>query len=96
MNMNIKLKDVLTENTIKIKTDIFKHWDLPSSNLHNKETIIWLNKTLKKYGFKYKGKTPGSYPSDYWYYSGKQYGTGYYRLTGNVQRDYIEMEEINI
>jgi len=93
--MNIKLKDLLAENTIKIKADTSSYQNLPSRNLHNKESIDTISKILEKYGFKYKGKT-GGYPTDHWVYTGKKYNVGYYRLTGDVQRDYIEMEEINI
>ena len=79
-------------DTIKIQTDVPFHLGI---NLHNESDIKKIDGILQKYGFKFKGKTPGKYWSWHWYYGGKEYPRGDYRLTGDIQRNYIEMEEFS-
>lgn len=79
--------------TIKIKADVPFYQEI---NLYNESDVKKIDGILKNYGFKFKGKTEGKYWSWHWYYGGTEYPRGYYRLTGDIQNNYIEMEKIQL
>ena len=89
----INLKQLIREKygdkiQVKVNTSTYMNGD---RNLNNIKNINIIDKLLKKKHFKFKGKASGKYGSYYWHYNGNNY-----RLTGRIDNNMIELEEINI
>jgi len=104
----IKLKKLLKEysdkNVFKVPVSVSQsdknHLSYFNVSGNSNDDLKVIIKLLKGRNFKYKGKTSGHYPSEHWYYDGKKYPIGNYRLTGHYELrgnpgDFIEVEEIN-